>query len=180
MEMQMECTFWRNVAQKKLRSQTPKNVKRHAKRWGYLFLIDPSKTKNHVSKVVLECATKTARWENSLKWFAKIRVILLRLHIISLAMFSTFGSFICLLVQLQSKLHHVQTQVAEQQLEITMVCLNIIFLKITISTELHWTSKHIGISPNINDWIFLFCEFLSRELYLWETLSHWICDFGSR
>ena len=66
-EIQMECIFWRNVAQKKLRLQTPMNARKHAKVWGFLFLIDPSKRKNLVTKVELECATKMARWENSLK-----------------------------------------------------------------------------------------------------------------
>ena len=60
-EIQMECIFWRNVAQKKLRLQTPKNARKHAKVWGFLFPIDLLKTKNLVTKVELEYATKTAR-----------------------------------------------------------------------------------------------------------------------
>ena len=48
--------------------------------------------------------------------------------------FSIIDNIICLFLQLQSKLPHARTQVAKQHQEITMVCLNIIFLKITINT----------------------------------------------
>ena len=79
----------------------------------------------------------------SLKVVAKIKVTLLNSHTVLLEKFPTIDNIICSFLQLQSKLPRARTQVAKQHLEVTMVCLNITFLKIMINTLLHWTSKYI-------------------------------------